>query len=298
MDFLVRVEAGQQGVHSCLCLGVVPVHGSTLGEVSLAGNNGQRAVVDQGLQNAHGALEEVGSIGVSGAAAEQLDVPGTLALHFLQAIQQSLSLQLTGLDAAELHHAVNAGGILQETVITNDINAGSLGLFQDSAQLGAVDGANNDNLGAVLNHRFDLLLLRRNLIVSSLDDGLEAGSFQLRLEHFFGFFPVLGTQPRQGDADGGAGLKAAGCSGSLSTAVGLSGLCSGGSGCGSRFGTATAAGSHGQDHNQNQEQREQFFHCFFLLLLCIWFLLRPGCQKSIRIICQQGNLLYFRPYSC
>jgi len=70
VDFLIGVEAGQQGVHSGLCLGVVPVHGSALGEVHLAGNNGQGAVVDQGLQNAHSALEEVGSVGVSGAAAE------------------------------------------------------------------------------------------------------------------------------------------------------------------------------------------------------------------------------------
>jgi len=46
-----------------------------------------------------------------------------------------------------------------------------VGLLQHGAELSAVDGADDDDLGALLDHGLDLLLLLGHLVVGGLDDG-------------------------------------------------------------------------------------------------------------------------------
>ena len=122
-------------------------------------------------------------------------------------MQQGLSLQLAGLDAAELYNAVDGGGIFDQAVITDDLDALSGRFFKHRAELRAVNRANDDHFDAVLHHGLNLLLLLGNLVVSVLNDGLKSCCFKLRFEHVIRFRPVLCAKPGQRDTDGCVGFK-------------------------------------------------------------------------------------------
>ena len=98
-----------------------------------------------------------------------------------EAVKERLPLELTGADRAELHHAVDGLGVLDQSVVAEDEDAGVLGVLEDRAELLAVDGADDDRLRALLDHGLDLLLLLGNLVVGRLDERAEARRLQLAM---------------------------------------------------------------------------------------------------------------------
>ena len=94
VDMLLGVEGAQDVVHARLGGGGVPTQGRDLVHAHLLGLDDERALVDQGLQDRHGAVVEEEGVVVVGRAAEQFDVERA---------------GLAGVDAEAVHDAWSPG---------------------------------------------------------------------------------------------------------------------------------------------------------------------------------------------
>ncbi len=186
-------------------LGVLglPALGDGLLEGRLAGEHLQGAVVDLRLQDAHGAVEEDLGVGVVRGAGEELDVVRAVRLLGLHALQQGLALELADLEVVVGDVVVHVRGVQEQTVVGDDRGAGVLGLLELGAQLRTVDGADDDDLGALGDHGADLVLLLRDAAVGELHVRLEAGLGEAVVEQRLRQDPVFAGLLGERDADQG-----------------------------------------------------------------------------------------------
>ena len=175
-----RVEAGEHGVHALLrVLGLPALRGDLL-ERGLTRDDREGAVVDLRLQDAHRTLEERRGVRVVGRAGDELDVVRALTLALGETLEQRGALEHTDLVVVEGDVHVDGLGVLHQAVVGDDLDARGRGGLELAAQLRAVDGADDDDLRALLDHGLDLVLLLGHAAVGELDERLEPGSCEVR----------------------------------------------------------------------------------------------------------------------
>ena len=185
---------------------------ATCSNDGLARHDGEGSIVDLGLEHAHRAVEEDSGVVVIRRTGEQLDVPLVLvALALGEAVQQGLALQFADLEVVEREVVVDGLGVQDEAVVRDDDRAGLVSGLDLGRELRAVLGADDDDLGAVGDHRGDLVLLLGDRVAGRgvLDVGLVAGILETVGEQVAREHPVLRGLVGQCDADDRAGLEAA-----------------------------------------------------------------------------------------
>ena len=150
----------------------------------------------------------------------------------------------------------NSVGVHQQTVISDDGDTGFLSLSLNAGQSAGVDSGDNQNVNLLGDHVLDLRNLSLNVVLTVLQDDIEALGFQLSLHVAAVLDPTLGGLGGHGDTDGlaGAGVLSGGSGSGLGrcgSSRGLGG--SGGLGLG-------AAGGQRQNHHRSQNKCNNLLH--------------------------------------
>jgi len=180
-------------------------------ERGLPGLHNQRAVIDEGLEGVHGAIEEETRVVVVGGTGEQLDVEralGTISDLFAvavgeaQTVQQRRCLRDSDLVVVEGDVEVDVLVVADQAIVGDHRDVRGAGGVQLAGQCGAVDRGDDQDVRTVGDHLVDLLGLGRDVIVGELQVDLVAGRFQAFLHCVAVSDPALGGLGRHRDADG------------------------------------------------------------------------------------------------
>ena len=140
----------------------------------LATLDDDRAVVDEGLDDRHGAIIEVEGVRVIGGSTEKFDVEGAYAISgFFAGFQAKAFEELSALNNAyakviECGIVVNIGSLGDQAVIGNYNGAAVMCLLENIGEGCAVNRCDYENLCTLGDHVFDLGQLIGDVIVSEL----------------------------------------------------------------------------------------------------------------------------------
>ena len=112
-----------------------------------------------GLSTSMAPSKKTWALASSGEPAKSSMLYGPFGFLLGHAVEQGLALELADLEVVVGDVVVDGGGVLDEAVVGDDRGAGVLGGLELGAQLRAVDGADDDDLGALGDHGRDLVLL-------------------------------------------------------------------------------------------------------------------------------------------
>ena len=252
VQILVSIEAGQVVLTSLLSFFLRPTQDAGLLEGGHAGLADQGALIQVGLQDLHQAVVQQNSVVVVGGAHEELNSVGLGGVGQILGLLDVLADCPANAFVIEGSVVGNSVGVHQQTVVSDDGDAGGLSLSLNAGQSAGVDGGNNQNVNLLGDHVLNLRNLSLNVVLSVLQFNIEALGFQLSLHVAAVLDPTLRGLGGHCDADGlaGAGVLS-GSSGSLGSSRGLSG--SGSLGLG-------AAGGQRQNHHRSQDKCNHLLH--------------------------------------
>ena len=137
------------------------------------------AAVDVGLDDRHGAVVEVAGVGVIGGAAEQFDVEGALlAIFQAETVDELGALNNADAKVIEGGVVIDIRGLGDQAVVGNHENAGIMSLLENIRHGRAINGGDDEHVGALGDHVFDLGQLVVDVIVSKLQVGFVAQGFE------------------------------------------------------------------------------------------------------------------------